>query len=333
LGEIWLIHDLTDRIKAEEAIREAKHDLEHAQAIARIGSWKHDYLTNRTSWSPEMYRIFGWNPEDSVPFDRMQRCISDEDRTKVEVLFRSAADTATAVACEYKIHREDGDFRVLSTIAEAADGSQILCATTMDITERYQMEEAIRRQMEQVHRYSAELEDQRAELIQLNQKLEQLAITDGLTGLYNHRAFQGMLREAQSAGLVSLILLDVDHFKKFNDTHGHPAGDAVLRQVARILESTARQGDYVARYGGEEFVVILPGTNAEMATVAAERFRRAIEVDRETGFSVTASFGVATAEEGTPTVDLVTLADTALYQAKGSGRNRVLHFGQLLDVA
>jgi diguanylate cyclase len=129
---------------------------------------------------------------------------------------------------------------------------------------------------------------------------------------------------------MALVILDVDHFKKVNDTHGHPVGDGVLKMVAAACQRTARNVDFVARYGGEEFVVIAPETDLRQSAVLAERLRTAIEADEyqngDTKVKVTASLGVtamnADGESVQPTV-LIKVADQALYQAKQTGRNRI----------
>src|SRR5690606_10693078 len=120
------------------------------------------------------------------------------------------------------------------------------------------------------------------ELIHANEKLSELVARDGLTGLYNHRRFQEALRKEVSEAArysrpLSLILFDIYQFKRVNDTHGHLAGDAVLKNVAALAQSTFRATDLVARYGGEEFAVILTETREKEAAVAAERVRRGIE--------------------------------------------------------
>jgi diguanylate cyclase (GGDEF)-like protein len=161
-----------------------------------------------------------------------------------------------------------------------------------------------------------------------------LAKLDGLTGLYNHRFFQERLgeeikRSERHARPLALLLLDVDHFKDFNDTHGHMTGDAVLREVSRLLLESSRVEDVVARYGGEEFAMILPETASEGAEVFASRVRRVFESKRleEGGLhrdtKITVSIGVAGwTAESTPE-SLLRAADQALYQAKREGRNRV----------
>jgi diguanylate cyclase (GGDEF)-like protein len=174
--------------------------------------------------------------------------------------------------------------------------------------------------------------------IRLIEKQRDLAIRDGLTGLLNRRAFQELLRSTTARhdrlkdGSFGLILLDIDHFKKLNDTHGHPAGDEALRQVARALHDHARAGDEVARYGGEEFAVVLPSADARAAHEIAERLRREIERTsvRFAGGSIrlTASFGVAVwPADGRDPETLLSAADKALYAAKQGGRNRVAAAG------
>jgi two-component system, cell cycle response regulator len=183
----------------------------------------------------------------------------------------------------------------------------------------------------------AKIHERTHELAEANTRLAQLAVTDGLTGLYNHRHLHERLalevERSQRSGLpLSLLMLDVDHFKQFNDTHGHPAGDEVLRQLARVLNDARRANDVVARYGGEEFAVILVDTAKFTAAKVAERVRERIAAhdftdaapqSRATPISV--SIGVATfPEDGGDAEGLVRAADTALYAAKRAGRNRVV---------
>lgn len=181
----------------------------------------------------------------------------------------------------------------------------------------------------QISEYSVRLELQQQELAEANDKLEALATTDGLTGLKNHRTFQDRLTEVLNGQAipVSLLLLDVDKFKTFNDEFGHQAGDEVLIGVGRVLESVAHSDEFVARYGGEEFVIILPGQDASAAMASAERFRQAIESEEWSYRDVTASFGCSTATESTrDKATLISQADQALYASKNRGRNRSTHF-------
>ena len=201
-----------------------------------------------------------------------------------------------------------------------------LLAVWHDLTERKEAEQCIRG-------YAVILESQKQELEQANSRLQDLATTDGLTGLKNHRAFQERLyTECEAAHRhgtpLSLLLLDVDHFKQCNDLFGHPAGDAVLKQVASLLNQTTRDCDFAARYGGEEFVVILSQTDLAGAARAAERCRVLIESAGWNCRPVTASFGVAAlSPECTSSEALIEAADRALYAAKFQGRNRVASAG------
>ena len=200
----------------------------------------------------------------------------------------------------------------------------VLLSVWHDLTERKRAEQ-------QIQDYMVMLELQKTQLEETNRELEALATTDGLTGLKNHRTFQAKLAEEYARAVryhqpLSLLMLDVDHFKQFNDSFGHPAGDAVLRGVAEMLESTARDTDISARYGGEEFVVILPQTDEAGAVVIAERIRTSIENRTWDKGPITVSLGVCTLSLDTPTpVSLTALADKALYCSKGAGRNQVTH--------
>jgi diguanylate cyclase (GGDEF)-like protein len=173
----------------------------------------------------------------------------------------------------------------------------------------------------------------------LLQATRRMAEVDGLTGICNHRHFKMLLsREAERSRATSqplaLLMADVDHFKRVNDTHGHPAGDAVLRHVAATLARRLRRSDVLARYGGEEFAVLLPGTDAGAAAKLAEDLRA--EVEREparlplpqTSLSITLSLGVAALPgDADNELRLLEAADRALYQAKREGRNRVARAG------
>jgi len=181
---------------------------------------------------------------------------------------------------------------------------------------------------------NAELQATNAMLMEANAMLMALATTDGLTGIANHRAFQERLSEewqrSHRYGLpLSVIMLDLDEFKSFNDTFGHIEGDKVLRSMAEILKNGARETDFVARYGGEEFVVLLPQTDAQGATEAAERFRVAMEAYRWPSRKVSASFGVATLSLKVSAQQLLEEADRALYSSKEMGRNRTTHASKL----
>jgi len=190
----------------------------------------------------------------------------------------------------------------------------------------------------------AELEDlvqtlaeSRHEIAGKNEELQKLASTDPLTGCFNRRELFERAQElsalsARTGEPVACIMFDIDLFKMINDTHGHQAGDNVLRAVSDILHTCAREQDVVGRFGGEEFCIILPGADEHDAARVAERIRAAIAAEPIAGLSVTASLGVADNRGGGISIDdLCHNADRALYQAKEQGRNRVECFGDIGD--
>ncbi|MCW3099489.1 MAG: diguanylate cyclase with beta propeller sensor, partial [Chthonomonadaceae bacterium] len=185
------------------------------------------------------------------------------------------------------------------------------------------LEAKVSERTEQLHRSHEEIEA-------ANRRLQALATTDGMTGLANHRAFQERLRSElatadETGRVLSLLLLDVDHFKGYNDTYGHPAGDEVLRTLARLIRENIRERDYAARYGGEEFAILLPDTCEEAALEIAERLRFMVAEHAFPCRRVTLSIGVARHEpQDTAPETFVALADGALYGAKNGGRNRVV---------
>lgn len=179
----------------------------------------------------------------------------------------------------------------------------------------------------------AQLRQTAAELAVANRRLENVALTDVLTGLPNRRSAMDLLAQAWSAATrsgapLSVMVVDIDHFKQINDTYGHAGGDIVLREAAHSLRASARREDSVCRIGGEEFLVICPGTDLKAAMRSAERLRACLETKQIliglTEKSVTASIGVAVQKVDTADIDaLVSAADKALYQAKKAGRNQV----------
>ena len=192
--------------------------------------------------------------------------------------------------------------------------------------------QVIARNVTQAHRYRQRLEE-------INAALERLSSTDEMTGLLNFRSIKENLRRTHESALdsgsgYSVIFIDVDHFKKYNDRNGHPAGDDVLRKVAQVLTQSARPGDFPARYGGEEFLVLCPNTSPLQALSLAEIIREAIAQtkipygEHQPLGQVTASIGVAGfPDNGTRPQEVLENADQALYHSKHSGRNRVTLFG------
>ncbi|ASJ95849.1 GGDEF domain-containing protein [Shewanella marisflavi] len=167
------------------------------------------------------------------------------------------------------------------------------------------------------------------QLAERNAKIQKLAETDKLTGLYNREKLdltleQGVQQSHHQQMPLSLLILDVDYFKQINDAYGHLAGDQVLCQLADSLKSLIRQGDFLARWGGEEFVIILPETTLPQAMKLAEQLRQDVASQKFAAQSLTISVGVSALRSDDTTKSLINRADNALYQAKHCGRNRVV---------
>lgn len=196
-----------------------------------------------------------------------------------------------------------------------------------DITRRKTIEDSL-------NKANQELEKRLEEIQKLQNQLREESIRDPLTNLYNRRYLEDSLQRefahaARDHYPVSIIMADIDHFKKVNDTYGHTVGDIVLQKLSGLLMSSFRVEDIVCRYGGEEFIVVMPGTAAETAFLRTENFRQTVEQTNmeiaEKNISITISAGAAVFPENGETVNsVIKQADQALYQAKSAGRNRVV---------
>ncbi len=214
---------------------------------------------------------------------------------------------------------------------DTPDGIVVLCSI-IDLTERKNSENMILEQAKQLKAANALLAEQ--------------ATTDSLTKLANRRSMsdrlETLLRLSRRNGRpISVLLADIDHFKKYNDDLGHRAGDGALITVAQTLKNTARGTDFVARYGGEEFAILLPETDHHEALVAGEKFRSTVEAISGLERNVTISLGATTLKiEHDSSFDvemienkLIEQADQALYYSKKSGRNRITHFNDIGEVS
>lgn len=209
---------------------------------------------------------------------------------------------------------------------------QALLAIKKETDERNKMK---KRQIAELDMLRHELESKQNELLALNEKLQQLAVTDELTGLKNRRFFQEKLTtyvtvHAEQFRPLSLLLIDIDHFKNINDNYGHMMGDKVLKKFGNLLSGESRKDDIAARYGGEEFAFILPNTDKRDALEIAEKIRSRVENANWELPSITISLGVATSLPGDTDRDLQIRADHALYASKNYGRNKVTHASDVI---
>lgn len=283
-----------------------------ADVICRVGlDMKLIYV------SPSSLRVLGWSPEEMIAMPPFGTVLAEDIPTLAAAAGRHLEPGVEPDLVSARVLRKDGTIAWMEVSARVVRDSVTQEARETiiimrDITERKMMEE----------------------------QLARLAFTDDLTGLGNRRAFDQALdrewnRTLREGSHISLLLLDLDHFKRFNDMYGHQVGDDCLRTIAIAVKRAVRASDLSARYGGEEIAVILPGTESSKASEIAERVRLEIENlgithegNLEGGNRVTASIGVATALArcgGTMRMpeSLLLAADNALYRAKHEGRNRI----------
>jgi diguanylate cyclase (GGDEF)-like protein len=225
---------------------------------------------------------------------------------------------------------------LISGAAKVATGDLAVDLPLSSRGELGYMTEVFNHMVEQLRLGRKELDEANQTLRQRNQELQELSVTDSLTGLFNRKhMWETLARELETYKRhrrpLSVLMIDIDHFKRYNDTQGHLAGDEALRRLGEILRSSLRVSDYAARYGGEEFLVVLPDTDSAMGAQVAERLRELVAGEKFGGGpgspKITISIGVAsTSEHEEEPETLVRNADTALYRAKKAGRNRAFVF-------
>ena len=294
-------------------------ELQHRTGrLAKVGGWQLELSTLQMTWTDEMYDIHDLDRQTVLSKTSSLEQYVPEGRRQVEEAMIEALVRGTPWSIEVRVITPKGRNLWVRTQGEAIfEGKQVvrLVGASQDITERV--------------KFAADLQA-------ANEKLERLTVTDGLTGVGNRRLFDQKLaaewaRCARRGVPLGLLMVDIDHFKLYNDHYGHQSGDEALRRVAEILaRCVQRSGELVARYGGEEFAVLLPGSDMESATTVAEGFLAQLakadlaHIASPTSPLLTMSIGVASVLP-TPSAapaQLVQSADNALYIAKHLGRNR-----------
>ena len=226
-----------------------------------------------------------------------------------------------------------GTLHVMDRVPRKLEHLQMetLCSLALQVTQFLEL----RHRLALLEKYFEERQRYEQQLKETNAKLELLAITDELSGLGNRRAFEEYLqREVSRAHRykrpLSLLLMDIDHFKKYNDMFGHPAGDELLKDAAMLFNKCTRAGDSISRYGGDEFAAILSDTRRSEAKKLAERVRKKVEKTLGRHSSVTISIGIGDLDSrSTSTTKLIAATDRALYRAKQDGRNRACHVSDI----
>ena len=309
--------DITQSKNLQNSLTTLTEQLRLAQHTAQIGYWRYDIVNKEIYWSEFIYQMLGKTPQRR-PFSLTNQLnLIHQADLKVVIDAFDALETKGSINIEYRMLMADGKvkwFHQFGDSTEVSNGHRQIQGMLQDIT----------------HYKSLEL------------KLVTQALTDELTGIANRRAFVEQLEQEWNLFLrnkqenVSIILLDIDYFKRVNDNHGHEAGDEVLKHVTQVITSQIRKSDTFGRLGGEEFAIIVREAELQQATELAEKLRSRIEkaplqLTRKLNIAVTASFGVSQfrlPSDGEPTeaTDMLFAADKALYQAKNSGRNQVCQF-------
>jgi diguanylate cyclase (GGDEF)-like protein len=314
IGTGIVVTDVTERFAAQQSLQDSQRRLADAQRIAEFGSFEFELATHQLTWSTEHYRILGLNPAVTPTPAGFIQMIDPQDRPKLVQAWERAMTRGLAFDLPYRITREDGEQRWVQTraVAELAeDGSTLrLAGTLRDITGRKRMQDELAHQV-------------------THDPLTDLAngtlLTDRLTG-----ALAGARQHQQPLGV---IFLDIDQFKSVNDTFGHGTGDALLSLVARRLAATARATDTVARFGGDEFVIVCTDASAHETQQAATRVLTALRLPFRVGelqIKVTASVGIAMADDTSTSASLLRDSDNAMYLAKSLGRDRIQVFDEPL---
>lgn len=304
------LRDISERKRSEQALKESERRLNQAQELIGLGSWEYDPLTSKTLWSPQMFRIHGLDSKDGVPdFFSLSNMIHPEDKERWIEKNKDITKQGNFEPFEFRLIRPNGECRwVLAYEAQNIDQSNSkkkFYGTLLDITERKKME----------------------------MELEYLATTDHLTGVYNRRmileiAGKEFALVKRYSRPLSLLMMDIDHFKSVNDEYGHQAGDEVLKRLSEVCRNFVRKPDLIGRIGGEEFLLLLPETGKKDSLLMANRLREAIAEYSFNfqGLSVkmTVSIGMTLCLSSDKNLDSIfQRADKALYKAKKTGRNRV----------
>jgi len=331
------------RLRKNESNPVSRKPDEHLATIAleaaQDGIWDLDYTSGRIYISTQWKALLGFGASDlsDNPEEWFSR-IHQDDLSAVKKLLKKNLERKTACfRSEHRIQHADGTYRWF--LARGAMVTQMhgttstrIAGTLTDITERKQHEVQLMLQLDELRFALASEKVLMEELDRKNKELTELSITDGLTGLYNHRYLQDRFdyefkRVRRYGGMLSCIIIDIDHFKSLNDTYGHQYGDYVIKEIASLIRTRSREVDICGRYGGEEFMVLsnLPEKNAFLY---ATKLHDAIENHRfehpSAQIKVTVSMGIAEYNnEIRMKQELIERADRAMYQAKNNGRNLV----------
>ncbi len=343
---LGISEDITDQIELENRLSQLAY---HTPGMLYQFRMRVDGTFHFPYASEGIRNIYGVSPQQvQEDTDNVLSVIHAEDRERVYQSVLDSAANLTPWHCEYRVCLPSGNMIWVlghSTPRREFDGSTIWHGYITDITERKAAESLLIAEKERAKEAENQLQKAQHHLKQINRKLTNLLNLDSLTKVANRHCFNIRLKQEWSRlhrdqKPLSLILLDVDYFKNYNDCYGHPEGDICLTSIAQCVKNVVqRPADLVARYGGEEFVVILPDTDERGAMIVAQRINLAVtelaiaHQASQIADHVTVSIGIATqiTQSGKSVKNLITQADVALYQAKDQGRNQSVNFASLSE--
>ncbi len=332
------VRDITERKSAETRLKENEERYALAIKGSQDGVWDWDLVAGEVYFSPEWKNILGYK-EDEISadpdewFNRVHPDDLSQLRSQIEAHLEGNIAT---IENEHRLCHRNGTFRWVVVRGTAVLGDDKkptrLAGSLRDITDRKEAEEGLKTALEELKFALASEKVLLEELDKKNKDLVELSITDGLTGLFNHRFIQERFdfefkRAKRYHVPLSCMMLDIDHFKKVNDTYGHQFGDLVLREISTIIRQNTREVDICGRYGGEEFLIITT-QNVEGAMMHASKLHKAVEnhvfQNERHSVHITVSIGISEYKsEITSKQEMIERSDLALYQAKRDGRNLI----------
>ena len=328
-----LSREVSERRQIQGELRNSEQRFRTLVESAPLAMVTWDKQHRVSGWNRQAEELFGWSESEVLGRDFLTFMIPESARTKVDHIVEDAIERGIeSHSVNSNLTKDQRTIEVEwhNTIVPGVDGRpDSVLSLAQDVTERVRSQAALQE-------VNVKLKQRLDDIHELQVQLREQVMRDPLTGMYNRRFLDDALpgeiaRAIREQAPLSLMMLDIDHFKRVNDTHGHQAGDEVLKKLADILRSEARRTDVACRYGGEEFVLLLPKMNLESARVRAERWRQMfaeMEIPVESGkVQCTLSVGIAVfPDHGNSAEDLLRNGDRALYLAKALGRNRAVTY-------
>ena len=311
------IQNINERVAAQEHLNTLAQRLSLAVQTANIGVWSWDLKSGQLTWDERMHAMYGVPQGASVSYKDWKTALLPEDVEQAEAVLARAVQNRSASENRFRIVHPELGVRYIEASEEVVLGpdNQVVAVVGVnrDVTKNRQMEDA---------------------LLQRQAEIVKLSLTDALTGLANRRRLDEQFetevnRVQRYGGTLSVVIADLDHFKRINDEFGHEIGDKVLKAFSRTVESHVRDTDLIARLGGEEFVILMPQSGCNAAETVAERIRLSLAQTLIAPMrrAITVSFGIAEIHGGESAACLLRRADQALYKAKATGRNRTVIAG------